>query len=81
MRISRTASLADTTLPVEPDRAVGTMDLMLIRPRSPSHYFRAWQLAALPVDHNRLNDASRPIGSLQLDEDAERTLSRLAQLG
>jgi hypothetical protein len=33
-RMSWTASRADTILPVEPDRAVGTMDLMLIGPRS-----------------------------------------------
>jgi hypothetical protein len=34
VRMSPTASRADTILPVEPDRAVGTMDLMLIGPRS-----------------------------------------------
>ncbi len=42
MRMSRTASLADTTLPIESDRAVGTMDLMLIGPRSLGNYSCAW---------------------------------------
>src|SRR5271169_4683868 len=74
MRISRTASLADTTLPVEPDRAVGTMDLMLIGPRSLGNYSCAWQLAALPVDNDRLDDASRPIRPLELYENPERAL-------
>src|SRR5580692_6880223 len=72
MRISRTASRAVTTLPVEPDRAVGTMDLMLIG-RLP-RFCGAWPWAVLPVDNNRLDDASRPIRPLELHENPERAL-------
>src|ERR1700722_6160509 len=74
LRISRTASLAVTIFPVRPDRAVGTMDLMLIGLRSLGNCCCVWLWAALPVDHERLDDAGRAIRPLELDENPERAL-------